>query len=134
MSTWEKFTKDYSPCPCGKGQILEIINSADNGWSRPYSEYKLSCGDCAKEWELDLLGTELVNREASKACSAARDQIHAVEAELTAIGSEAVQHGNLEDRISELSAKRDQLKAEWDRANQRLNATRISSLRPAHES
>jgi hypothetical protein len=62
MSTSEKWTNDYSPCPCGNGKILEHVESPDNPWSRMSRYYSLDCEVCSSEYV--LIGTELRHKQA----------------------------------------------------------------------
>lgn len=62
MSTSEKWTNDYSPCPCGKGKILEHVDAPDNPWSRMSYSYSLECEKCLSDYI--LIGTELRQKQA----------------------------------------------------------------------
>lgn len=84
MSTSEQWTHDLSRCPCGKGKILEHVDSPDNPWSKPSRIVKIACDVCAKKWEID--GMRLINRDANAEsqrlwklyCDAGRELEHLV--------------------------------------------------------
>lgn len=90
MSTSETWTKTYSRCPCGDGKIFEDVDSPDNPWSRPSSEFRLDCPMCAKEWVLNLSGSELHNRAASEASSDAWQHIYEIEKKLKPLAEQAI--------------------------------------------
>lgn len=62
MSTSEKWTTIYV-CPCGKGKIIEKVDSPDNAFSRTTYEYNIECPDCSKNWEAS--NRTLSNRDRS---------------------------------------------------------------------
>jgi hypothetical protein len=70
MSTSEKYTNVLGNCPCGKGEVLEHVDSPDNGWSKTRFEHELSCSSCAAEWDIDGSG-HLINKAAQSECSRA---------------------------------------------------------------
>ncbi|CDZ53366.1 hypothetical protein [Neorhizobium galegae] len=82
MSTSEVFTNRKGPCPCGKGEILEHVDSPDNPWSRVSYSYAVSCPKCSKEWHtsdgryLSNISDEQARRAAFQEYTAA---VHEVE-------------------------------------------------------
>lgn len=88
MSTSERWTNTYAPCPCGAGSILEHVDSPDNPWSSVGREYELSCDKCEKQWVLE--GRELHDREAFEANRQAFDQLRKVEKEIDTLGTLAI--------------------------------------------
>jgi hypothetical protein len=86
----EYWTHKY-PCLCGKGHILEHVESPDNPWSKDRYSYELACAECSKIWiyrfgylenraayETHKLWSERqfkVEKEIRSICSHAIDQI-----------------------------------------------------------
>ncbi len=88
MSTSEKWTNDYSPCPCGKGKILEHVDSPDNPWSRISYDYSLECKKCDIKYILG--GKELKNRKGHEEADEYFRNFCDIEDELTEICKEAI--------------------------------------------
>jgi hypothetical protein len=89
MSTSEKFTRNFCPCPCGKGKILEHIDSPDNPWSKTHFSYELECPDCSKEWVLEE--TTLFNRLARSEMSKCWSEQRKIEGRLGSLGKRAIE-------------------------------------------
>jgi hypothetical protein len=80
MSTSEQWSNKASPCPCGKGQVTQHVDSPDNPWSRAHVSYSLDCPACPALWSLD--GTTLVNKASEAGYKAASAELQPVVKEL----------------------------------------------------
>lgn len=89
MSTSEKWTVTYSPCPCGHGKILDNVDSPDNPWSKITHEYELACEACRQVWALENM--QLHNRAAYEAKSLAYNRLYQLNKELDSLGRQAIE-------------------------------------------
>jgi hypothetical protein len=88
MSTSEKWEHEYSSCPCGKGKIIEHVDSPDNPWSRTTFEYTLECKVCAKKYI--LVNEDLRDKQAYEEARNCWSKKYDIERKLTEICKEAI--------------------------------------------
>lgn len=88
MSTSEKWSNPYSSCPCGKGEIVEDVDSPDNPWSRTIRQYRLVCDECNKVWILH--DKVLRNRSSEEACSELSNKSREIRKAIEWHGQEAI--------------------------------------------
>jgi hypothetical protein len=62
MSTSETDEYSIGKCPCGKGEVIKTMVTQDNPWSSADISYRIECGQCRGDWELNRLGDELTLR------------------------------------------------------------------------
>lgn len=49
--SWEEYSRNREPCPCGKGEF-EVIHRSDD-WGRHETRYEMLCPDCKKKYIYD---------------------------------------------------------------------------------